>query len=327
MAAIQMVGFSSMPTNHFVLQLDHYSGGSTSRTGAGGSSFSDNRRQYEEYDAGDDEITHTPTRSNSVRNPTRKSSAPAPPASQPQPEVDLLGGFDDSSITSAPAPAVALARNKALPSVDGTLLCLFICGEAQHSILDDDFADFQAAPTQVSQAPAFAAPTKKQTLMDMMESKPASPMAFGMNQQRMAASHRPQLSLSSTPQLTPVAAQPPLNLFGNTTGPLRPTPMGLTMSAPIPPANYSTDKRQSTAPAAKGPSNFDDLWSLSLGSTTTTTTASGAGKSIKDLEKEKATAGLWGVGQKAGGTSIAPKPAAFGTFNAAPPSGVDDLLL
>lgn len=80
------------------------------------------------------------------------------------------------------------------------------------------------------------------------------------------------------------------------------------------------------APAKGG--NFDDLWSLSLGSTSTNKlAASGPTKSIKDLEKEKATAGLWGQQKPAGGVP----PPAFGAFgNAAPASytgGDDDLLL
>jgi epsin len=114
MAALGMVGYSWISSTP-VLYSDYNSGGSSSRT-AGGSSFSDNRRPYEEYDAGDDELTATPTRSNSVRNPTRKSSAPPPQVAAPQPAVDLLGGFDDPPTTT---PGSGLARNKALPSVDG----------------------------------------------------------------------------------------------------------------------------------------------------------------------------------------------------------------
>jgi len=140
--------------------------------------------------------------------------------------------------------------------------------------------------------------------------------------------HRPQLSLSSTPQYTPISSQPqpPMYLFGNTATPLRPTPMamGSVMSAPSASVKPNTNNLP-TAPPVKNSSNFDDLWSLSLGSSSAATPAAGAGKSIKDLEKEKATNGLWGAGpKKASNTST---PAAFGTFNAAPPGGVDDLLL
>jgi epsin len=96
--------------------VDYSGGGSTSR--GGGSSFSDNRRQFEEYNAGDDEVASTPVRSNSTRAPpVRKATAP-PPAPAPQPEVDLLGGFDDDAFsTPVPAPAV----NKALPAVSNSI--------------------------------------------------------------------------------------------------------------------------------------------------------------------------------------------------------------
>ncbi len=99
------------------LRLTDYSGGggSTSR-GGGSGGFSDSRRQFEEYNAGDDEVSSTPVRSNSVRTPIRKATAPPPQA--PAPAVDLLGGFDDDDFsTPAPAPAATPAINKALPAV------------------------------------------------------------------------------------------------------------------------------------------------------------------------------------------------------------------
>lgn len=211
--------------------------------------------------------------------------------------------------------------------------------------IDDDFTDFQAAPLQAGQT---VSQVKKPTLLEMIGSTPAlglpvntgftpayqnPPMAYGMNTPGFAtglSGHRQQLSLSSTQQLTPVAAQPqvPLNLLGNTTAPLRPTPMAMgstTMSAPGLLAHSNTEKRP-TAPVVKSSSNFDDLWSLSLGSTSTATSGIGAGKSIKDLEKEKATAGLWGARQTVANTSNT-KPAAFGAYNTVQPSGGDDLLL
>ena len=80
-------------------------------------------------------------------------------------------------------------------------------------------------------------------------------------------------------------------------------------------------------PASSG--NFDDLWSMSLGSSTSKpqTNATPA-KSIQDLQKEKAQAGIWGSGQAQPAMG-----AGFGSFassNAAPPSssgnGLNDLL-
>ena len=95
--------------------IDHVSGGSSSR-GAGSSSFSDTRRGYEEYNAGDDEVTHSssPTRVTSGRNVVRKSSVPPKPTPAPEPLVDLLGGFDDDTF-GAPVPSPG--ANKELPSV------------------------------------------------------------------------------------------------------------------------------------------------------------------------------------------------------------------
>lgn len=82
------------------------------------------------------------------------------------------------------------------------------------------------------------------------------------------------------------------------------------------------------AAAKPASSGFDDLWSMSLGSSASKPqTASTPAKSIQDLQKEKAQAGIWGANQGAG----------FGAFGAAPSttsssaqpsasSGLDDLL-
>lgn len=82
----------------------------------------------------------------------------------------------------------------------------------------------------------------------------------------------------------------------------------------------------------KSGGGFDDLWSMSLGSSATSkpSASAGAGKSIRDLEKEKAQRGIWG-------TQSQPRPLAadpFGSFPTAAgsgaggaPAGADDLLL
>lgn len=64
-------------------------------------------------------MAHTPSRSNSVRNPARKSSTPTTTvALPPQPEVDLLGGLDDDTQTGPTTQANRrLSTNKALPVV------------------------------------------------------------------------------------------------------------------------------------------------------------------------------------------------------------------
>ncbi|PPQ65896.1 hypothetical protein CVT26_000916 [Gymnopilus dilepis] len=326
---------------------DHYS--SSSRAG-GSSSFSDgnNRRQFEEYDAGDDEHVSsrpptTPARSNSVRTPVRKATAPPPPQPAPQPVADLLGGLDDDAF-SAPTPAAGPAVNKALPAVSN----------APVSLDDDDFADFQAAPVQTSSAPAPApAPTaaanKKPTLLEMLNSSPAQapvnsgfgqpfqaqPPAYGMGMGMGGGvgGHRQTPSVSVQPGQfgAPLVAQQPQNQFGGM-APMRPM-----SSVPVNTTGGGAPKPAVTTPGAKsGGGNFDDLWSLSLGSSSSKPTGASAtgGKSIKDLEKEKAMAGLWGGQQQQQGRpggALQPQPA-FGAFGTAPPpsssaGGADDLLL
>ncbi|KDR82557.1 hypothetical protein GALMADRAFT_237930 [Galerina marginata CBS 339.88] len=324
---------------------DHGLGGSSSRGGGGRSSFSDSRRPYEEYNAGDDEVvsshTSTPVRSNSVRNPVRKATAPPPPRAAPAPEpvVDLLGGFDDDTFGS-PAPAPPVAVNKALPAVS----------HASVSIDDDEFADFQAAPVQAAPAPTTSAP--RASLMDMLNATPAQPpvntgfvqaqqqpVGFGMGMGMGAGrgigmgtgmgtgmgGHRQAPSLSSPGQfaapMVPQTTQQQ-NLFGGG-APMRPT-------SSLSPSTNSPMTTSGAKPTASA--NFDDLWSLSLGGPTAAKPgASGTGKSIKDLEKEKAMAGLWGGQQQSGRPAGGVPPPAFGSFgNGAPPSssgGADDLLL
>jgi len=113
------------------LVVDYGPYGAGSSAGPASSSFRDDRRGYEEYNAGDDEIstpTTTQTRTqSSVRTPTKKTSAP-----QSQPVEDLLGGFDDedSSATINNGLGV-LPMDKDLPTVsskpavaiDGSYCC------------------------------------------------------------------------------------------------------------------------------------------------------------------------------------------------------------
>ncbi len=120
-------------------------------------------------------------------------------------------------------------------------------------------------------------------------------------------------------------------VFGGGGAALRPTPVAMGSSFSTPPS--APTNKPSLAPATKSSSNFDDLWSLSLGSTTAKPSAVGAasGKSIKDLEKEKAMAGLWGGGgqqQRPGVghvavTTMTSQPTAFGSST----GETDDLLL
>ncbi|KAG6845613.1 hypothetical protein H0H87_006666 [Tephrocybe sp. NHM501043] len=304
--------------------------------GAGGSgpSFRDDTRRggIEEYNAGDDEdiVARTPVRtstnSSGRASTTRKPSVPTP-APAPAPVVeDLLGGFGDddvfgSTTTASPAPAPfgGSNNNKALPAVSSPV-----------AIDDDDFADFQAAPIQASTtSPAPAPAPAKPNLMDLLASTPSTYTAprppvqqslsfastTNTSNSGLGGMHRPSPSLSSQPlygqpqfSATPLQARP---LFGG--APLAPTP---TVAPPLAPA------------AAKSTSSggaFDDLWSMSLGGSSKPASASGQGKSIKDLEREKANAGLWG-GQKpasVGGGAVKTNVAQ----PAAAPSSGDDWML
>ncbi|KAL1742046.1 hypothetical protein HDZ31DRAFT_24540, partial [Schizophyllum fasciatum] len=147
-----------------------YSGSSGGFASSSSAGFRDDtsRRGFEEYDAGADEESARPARSSSVRSAATSSRTlaqerrqTAPPApKQPEPVVDLLGGFDDEPTPAAPP---ANNQNKALPALGGG-------GD------DDDFADFQAAPT--TPAPASAAPAAaKPNLMDLLNSTPATASA------------------------------------------------------------------------------------------------------------------------------------------------------
>ena len=211
-------------------------------------------------------------------------------------------------------------------------------------LLDDDFTDFQAAPVQAPATSGAAAPQpttggKKPNLMDILNTTsvqtPPVQVGYGQPQQPagyggMGMSGNPsQFSSPMPPQLQPQQS----NLFGKGSAPMRPTSIGGSQSSMSNPAAKPPAATQTKS------ANFDDLWSMSLGgggggslSSSAKLGATTAGKSIKDLEKEKAQAVIWGAQQKPVGGG-APIPAVFGGGgfgNAAPPStssGDDDLLL
>ena len=114
---------------------DSYDGGSGSYSG--GFRDTSSRRQFQEYDAGDDDVL--PRRSNSIAGaasssaasavqrsstlPTTTAAAPEPKGKQPV--VDLLGMDDDEfgSTTSAP-PEKALPALGSQPNVLGAYMYL-----------------------------------------------------------------------------------------------------------------------------------------------------------------------------------------------------------
>jgi len=197
---------------------------------------------------------------------------------------------------------------------------------------DDDFDDFQAAP--VSQ-PAKPAPS----LMDMLNATSRPQPAPAIQPAAQPIQTMFGAPISSRPMMSSAPAPGP-SLFGGVPA-LNPTSVQRTATLPIM-ANATMAKPvmsvgaapASAAPAAAKPSaNFDDLWSLSLGSGTARPASASAGKSIKDLEKEKAMTGLWGSSKDRGN-----KGGAFGAFGVSgagfgsssvtqSSGGADDLLL
>src|SRR6266403_499204 len=215
---------------------------------------------------------------------------------------------------------------------------------------DDDFADFQAAPSSPPAAasttltPLAAAPvagTAKPNLMDLLAStapapsasrsiQSAQPQPFGTLNTALAAASPQQLRPSSTPATVPTYAGMPV---------MNPTSARSTVTSPVTSGTTSSATAASASTkTGKAGGGFDDLWSMSLGSAAgskpTGGTATGS-KSIRDLEKEKAQAGIWGTQRQM--RTQAPASATAGGFGSfakpmAPSSGaestvgVDDLL-
>ncbi|KAI0261974.1 hypothetical protein BC834DRAFT_893487 [Gloeopeniophorella convolvens] len=284
-----------------------YSGGSSS----GFRDAAPRRGEFEEYDAGDYETS--PRRGNSTATSPTGHAAPArstpavqtkaaakAPEPAPAPVMNLLD-FDDE-----PAPVASTsvpATNKALPA-------LAPLAGTDNAGADDDFADFQAAPSSPPAVPPAASATSaKPNLMDLLASAPA------------AVQSRP--------------AQPAQS-FGAFNSVLSPTSQARPSSTPVMTPGVAARSAATSPPTAapKTGGGFDDLWSMSLGSSTTKSAAPASGtKSIRDLEREKAQAGIWGAQKPAQGRAQA---GAFGAFGAVQPGGgasasasggADDLLL
>ncbi|KAI0272899.1 hypothetical protein BGY98DRAFT_1000735 [Russula aff. rugulosa BPL654] len=325
-------------TNASGYDQDH-SGGSGGGSGSGFRDTPARRSEFEEYDAGEYETSprrmttpNTSTTTSQTRSSTTQSKAAGKaPEPTPAPVVNLLD-FDDSE----PAPAAggtptsgAAATNKALPALASLAI-------NENAGGDDDFADFQAAPS----SPPAAAPvagTTKPNLMDLLAStaptasrsiQSAQPKPFGTLNTALAATSSQQLRPSSTPATAPAFAGMPV---------MNPMSARSTVTSPVT-TNTKTLASASTKTGSAG-GGFDDLWSMSLGSVAAGKSAGGAGtKSIRDLEKEKAQAGIWGSQNQMRGqapaSSTAAAAGAFGSFvNSVAPSsagesaGADDLLL
>lgn len=228
---------------------------------------------------------------------------------------------------------------------------------------DDEFDDFKAAPPSATfpSAPLSApiAPTTSaaSNIFDALGSAPPTTVGFNQRPAQAVQSSFPVLTASTgTGMGNPAyagASLPSSRGFGGgaipPTSPPASSAVFRTATAPIGPVS-AISPRPAGAPVAPSsvsgtntgprktsstPGGFDDLWSMSLGSASaskgTSSSPAGGMKSIKDLEKEKAAAGIWG-GASSGGAS-----AAFGGFGnagtgsggaaASGSGGMDDLLL
>lgn len=214
---------------------------------------------------------------------------------------------------------------------------------------DDEFSNFQSAQPVAAAAPAPApAPisASRPNVFDLIGA-PAAAAPIAAAPVPMQMGHRQNVpSLSSMPGFG--AQAPAFAGMGQAT--MSPTPaqpmmpsqspsVPFSMSKPMSPPVMSPAARpigtplvaSSATPAKGGTSGFDDLWTMSLGSAGAKPATPGAGsKSIKDLEREKAQAAIWG---SSGGASAATGASIWGTSASGSAGGAsaagaaDDLLL
>ncbi|KAJ9110436.1 hypothetical protein QFC19_001562 [Naganishia cerealis] len=293
---------------------DLYRGSGTAGGRAGGSSSA---ADFDQYDAGDDEevsASHssTPSSRPTTRRPAAASTlsattsrskapsaaakAPAAPAA-PKPVVDLFD-FDDE----VPSPGVPAAAPTSA-----------VAQGANNLVDDDEFADFQAAPTSgftsSSIAPAQALKPAAGNVFDFLDAVPAS---------NPATSPAP-------PAYAPAASSGSSASFGAFGGassspsshaaPAKSTPL----AQPARPTGTMQNQGQAK-PASSGLGGFDDLWNTSL-SSAGGSKASGNGsgnKTIAEMEREKTMASLWGSSTTTGGGGSAQQKSGS--------SGFEDLL-
>ena len=226
------------------------------------------------------------------------------------------------------------------------------------AVIDDDFADFQAAPPSATAA-APPMPSGKPSLMDMLASAPAP------------ATGTPAYAARQPLYTSPATTGAPTGMgMGSGMGSgmgmgMQPTPatygggrplsfaqpaLSPTSSSTAPPSLATSPTVGAKKPAGAGVGNFDDLWTMGMslgsgskpgtpvgGKRTSMGWGMGAGaaapaKSMKDLEREKAQAGIWGVGAQKAPQAQQQQQAGAGAFGSFGPAaggagGADDLLL
>ncbi|KAI0076762.1 ENTH-domain-containing protein [Panus rudis PR-1116 ss-1] len=335
---------------------DNYGGSSS-----GGFRESTSRRHYTEYTEGDDDTAPsrrsdaaaTSSRSNSLSTTTAAPAKAPEPA--PAPVVDLLGMDDDFTSSTTTAPAAN--ASKALPAV-----------AAPVSLdNDDEFGGFEAAPTPAANNNVLftSAPAPASVPLATPLAQPAKPVSVSppLVQQQGSFFQQPAMQPNNLFGGITTASPPPMNAAANRTSYMTPTNMtptnmgnSVTVSfsqrpASIAPALQPTrstpvtttpsmNRTASQPQPAKSTSagGFDDLWKMGLSATGGSSAAKTSGppptqsKSIKDLEREKAQAGIWGQAQNKPpmGAPLGSFGSSTSTSNAAPPSssgnGIDDLL-
>ena len=329
------------------------------------------RSDFEEYDAGEYETSPrrmtapsaSTTKSQTRSSTTQSKAAGKAPEPAPAPIMNLLD-FDDTEPAPAadsPHESATAATNKALPALaplaaneNGaflTIISLYVRSAHIHAIAggDDDFTDFQAAPsspptaaatTFTSLAAAPVAGTAKPNLMDLLAStapsasrsaQSAQPKPFGTLNTALGAASSQQLRPNSTPATAPAYAGMPV---------MNPISARSTVTSPVTTSTTSSASASASTKTGSTGGGFDDLWSMSLGSAAAGKPTGGAAagtKSIRDLEKEKAQAGIWGAQShmRPQAPASSATAGAFGSFvkPVAPGSGgestagADDLLL
>ena len=217
------------------------------------------------------------------------------------------------------------------------------------SLAGDDFDDFQSAPM----SPPVAPPSFSQTPAQAQKPTNSKPNVFEfLNQTQTPVAAAAMLSRTQTqPQTQPGWQQPPIqaqparpNYYGgmggvggtagnNPVSPVRSSFTGVTGTGT--PMSGATRPPAASAGTGKPSANFDDLWSLGLGASkkaaSTGATDTTTSKSMKDIEKEKAQAGIWGASQGQGHANQG-SVSAFGSFGGSSAGvtsvgGGDDLLL
>lgn len=283
------------------------------------------RDRFEEYDEHDEGGASKPAKSTSrTATASRTAPPPKPKAAEPKPKpkpaapVEDLFSFGDDDI-GTPAVPVSNGKQPAAPSND--------FGPLQSDAGDDDeFDDFQSA-TPTAAPSTFAAPPRTSTISSATQFASPAPMA---SQQPSYANNiyssisPPPMSTgapnysaftSAPPPATPAYSQPPTT--SSFTAPQVSRPSGYQSAQPnyygsiqatsgtATPTSPTGQPQRSTftsplgggiKPAVKsgGADPFASLSLAGLGAKKAAGTQ-GKGPSMADLNKERASAGIWGA--------------------------------